>query len=160
MSSHNQKSRSGRARRGIRRRKWLSAALGTRFPGIEVSHVEPGPVVSRVSTNARLRIACTGGMPEGLSPHLCLKGYFTEIGRAAQPAGVPEAAFYRDLAGQIGVRTLRSVYADVDPETQANVVLTEDVVAAGGHFLDPLSEYTPDQTAESLGQLAQLHAGK
>ena len=35
---------------------WLSAALGLSFPGIEVTDVHPGPVVSRVSTNARFRI--------------------------------------------------------------------------------------------------------
>jgi hypothetical protein len=38
------------------------------------------------------------------------------------------------------------------------VVITEDVVARGGTFLDPLSEYTPDQTTESPEQLARLHA--
>ena len=137
---------------------WLTAALGTRFPGIEVSRVERGPVVHRLTTNARFRIECSGGVPDGLSRDLCVKGYFGELGRAARAAGVPEAAFYRDLAGTAGVRTLRSVYVDIDAETQASVVLTEDVVAQGGSFLDPLSRYTPDQTAQSLAELARLHA--
>ena len=35
---------------------WLTEALGTRYPGIEVVAVTPGPVVSRISTNARFRI--------------------------------------------------------------------------------------------------------
>src|SRR5690606_28593695 len=46
--------------------EWLTAALGTRHPGIEVTAVEPGPVISRVATNARFRIECAGGVPEGL----------------------------------------------------------------------------------------------
>jgi hypothetical protein len=37
---------------------WLTAALGTRFPGVEVIEVIPGPVVSRLSTNARFRKVC------------------------------------------------------------------------------------------------------
>lgn len=137
---------------------WLSAALGQRFPGIEVTAVEPGPVISRVSTNARFRIDCAGGVPDGLSPHLCAKGYFTEVGWMFRHAGEPEACFYRDVAGAAGVRTLRSVYADVDAETHHGVVITEDVVAQGATFLDALSDYTPEQAAESLEQLAQLHA--
>lgn len=56
------------------------------------------------------------------------------------------------------MRTLRSVYADIDPDTQHGVVITEDVVAQGGTFLDGNSSYTADQTAETLAELARLHA--
>lgn len=137
---------------------WLTSALGARFPGVAVTAVTPGPVVSRVSTNARFHIECAGGPPDGLSPHLCAKGYFSEMGRAFRMVGEPEACFYRDVAASTGVRTLRSVYADVDPATHHGVVITEDVVAQGATFLDARSDYTPDQAAESLEQLAGLHA--
>jgi hypothetical protein len=138
--------------------EWLTAALGARFPGIRVTEVTPGPVVSRLSTNARFRIDCAGGVPDGLSPHLCAKGYFTEAGRAFRHVGEAEARFYRDIVAVTGVRTLRSVYADVDAATRHGVIITEDVVAQGGTFLDALSDYTPDQAAESLAELATLHA--
>lgn len=137
---------------------WLSGALGERFPGIEVTAVEPGPVISRVSTNARFRIECAGGVPAGLSPYLCVKGYFSEVGWQFRHAGVPEANFYRSIADAPGFRTLRSVYADVDAATQHGVVITEDVAEQGASFLDALSDYTVDQAAESLAQLARLHA--
>ncbi len=136
---------------------WLTAALGLRFPGIRVTAVTPGPVVERVCTNARFRIECDGGMPSGLSPDLCAKGFFAEAMRAFRAAGEPEALFYRDLAPSIPIRTLRSVYADVDPLTRHGVVITEDVVAQGATFLDSRSPYTPDQAADSLAQLANLH---
>ncbi|OHV32116.1 MULTISPECIES: phosphotransferase family protein [Pseudofrankia] len=137
---------------------WLTAALGHRFPGIEVTAVTPGPVISRVATNARFRITCADGTaPAGLSADLCGKGYFTEAGRAFRQAGEPEACFYRDVAAAAGLRTLHAVYADFDPSTHYGVVITEDVVAEGATFLDALSAYTPDQTAESLTQLAALH---
>ncbi len=50
------------------------------------------------------------------------------------------------------------MYADVDPGTQASVVLTEDVVAEGGRFLDAQSAYTPDQTANAATWLRPEHA--
>lgn len=135
---------------------WLTAALGLRYPGIEVTGVEPGPEVSRVSTNVRFRIECAGGVPEGLSPNLCVKGYFRDPG--ARSAGVFEAHFYRELAESSGIRTLRCVYADIDAETNHGVVITEDVAVHGATFIDGRSPYTPDQAAESLGELAKLHA--
>jgi thiamine kinase-like enzyme len=137
---------------------WLSSALGARFPGIRVTEVTPGPVVSRMSTNARFHIECEGGVPSGLSPDLCGKGYFTERAWPARHTGRFEVSFYRDIAPPTGVRTLRTVYADIDPETGHGVLITEDVVAQGGTFLDATSEYTPSQAAESLGELAKLHA--
>src|ERR1700731_4629998 len=127
---------------------WLTEALALRFPGIKVIEVTPGPVISRVSTNARFRIECACDVPEGLSPDLCVKGYFTDTGRVSRQAGEPEVYFYRDLAASTGVRTLRCVYAEIDPVTRHGVVITEDVVAEGGEFLDARSSYTPDQVAE------------
>jgi Phosphotransferase enzyme family len=138
--------------------EWLSRALGTKFPGIKVTGVTRGPVVSRVSTNTRLRIECAGGVPEGLAPDLCAKSYFSEAGWSGRRTGIIETSFYRDLAARTGVRTLRSHYADVHPETGHGIFITEDVVAQGATFLDSLSPYTPDQLAESLRQFAQLHA--
>jgi len=136
---------------------WLTAALGARYPGLEVIAVTPGPVISRVSTVARFHIECAGGTPAGLSPDLCVKGYFTEVGRAFRAVGEPEACFYRDVAAMSGMRTPRCVYAEVDPATRHGVVITEDVAVRGARFLDARSEYTTDQAAESLSELVKLH---
>jgi hypothetical protein len=138
--------------------QWLTAVLQQRFPGVEVCQVIPGPVVDRISTNARFVIKCADGVPDGLSPALCVKGYFNETGRAACYIGAPEAGFYRDLATATGVRTLTSVYADIDQATRHGVVITEDVVSQGATFLDGNSRYTPDQTAQTLAEFARLHA--
>lgn len=137
---------------------WLTAALRMRFPEIEVQHVTPGAVVDRISTNARFTVEYGDVTSGGPSSSLCVKGYFNEFGWMARHVGEPEAFFYRDLAAQAGVRTLRSVYADVDPETRHGVVITEDVIADGGVFLDGRSTYTPEQAESSLSELAQLHA--
>ncbi|MGW0662893.1 phosphotransferase [Streptodolium elevatio] len=137
---------------------WLGSALSARFPGIVVTDVTPGPVISRVATNASFSIECQGGVPEGLSPILWAKGYFSEAGWPARHAGFFEVSFYRHFAARSGVRTLSSVYADVDRESEHNVVITEDVVHRGAVFLDAAADYTPDLAAESLSQLALLHA--
>ncbi len=136
---------------------WLTDALGLRFPGIQVTAVRQGPVISRVATNVRFQIERAPGGPGGVSQNLCGKGYFTPAGHAFRQAGVPEAYFYRDLAATLGLRTLRAVYADIDPAGRNGVVITEDVVAQGATFLDARSAYSPEQAAESLAQLALLH---
>jgi hypothetical protein len=136
--------------------EWLNAALSPRFPGVQVTGVTRGPVVERVSTNARFKIE--GEIPDGLPPALCAKGYFGDVGRGSAQAGVPEASFYRDLSHAVGVRTLNSVWADVDPSSGHGVVITEDAVEAGAVFCDALDDCTVDRTADLLGQLAVLHA--
>jgi hypothetical protein len=138
---------------------WLSAALGRQFPGVEVVRVHPGPVVSRVSTNARFRVECRDGVPPGLPSDLCVKGYFadcSDTAAASRTAGVPEALFYRHLA-RASVRTLDCFFADVDPGTHHGIVITGDVAAQGATFLDALSPYGAHQVAESLEQYAILH---
>jgi hypothetical protein len=137
--------------------EWLTAALSSRFPGVEVTSVTPGPVVERVSTNARFRIECAAPAPPGLPSALCVKGYFSEAGRASGAAGQPEACFYRDVAAATGVRTLHSVWADMDSSGHG-VAITEDVVAGGGEFLDALSSFSVEQVASSLAEFARLHA--
>ncbi len=138
--------------------EWLTAALSLRYPGLWVVDVEPGPVVSRVSTNARFRLTTAGPLPDGLPPTLCLKGYFGSFGSLARSAGIPEAHFYRDLEPALGIRTLRCHYADVDLDAGHGVVITEDVEADGGSFLTSSTRYTADQVAQSLEQLAALHS--
>jgi Phosphotransferase enzyme family len=139
---------------------WLSSALGRRSPGVRVVSVVPGPVVARVSVNARFAVEYEGTGPPGLPRDLCVKGYFadySEESAAARTAGVPEAMFYDRLAAGSGVRTLSCYYADVDPGTQHGVIITGDVAATGATFLDALSPYNADQVADSLEQYAILH---
>ncbi|HXY92117.1 MAG TPA: phosphotransferase [Acidimicrobiia bacterium] len=137
---------------------WLTAALGTRFPGVAITKVVPGPITERVSTNVRFTVESSSTLPAELPAALCAKGYFSEAGRSTAGVGEVEARFYGELAPACAVRTLRSVYADVDPESRHSIVISTDVVAEGGRFLDALSPFTADQVAASLEQYATLHA--
>jgi hypothetical protein len=129
--------------------EWLSEALDA-----PVTAVKTGEVDNRVSTNQPVRVE----QADGAVRDLWIKGYFSEIGRQYRTAGVPEAAFYRDLVDRTGVRTLRAVAAAVDFDTGDNVVVTEDELHEGARFLHALDPYTADQAAETLEQLATLHA--
>lgn len=137
---------------------WLTAALGQWYPGIEVVDVEPGEVVQRVSTNARFRIQCAGETPADVSEYLCLKGYFGDGAKHFRFVGEPEARFYRDLAARTGVHTLHPAWAGVDPASRHGVVISEDLVPQGARFLEPGADFSVDQLALSLGELATLHA--
>jgi hypothetical protein len=137
---------------------WLSRALQVRYPGTRVAHVIPGPAMTRISTNAFFRIECAGTPPANLPANLCAKGYFTDTGNSAyRAAGESESLFYRDLAGSIGIRTLPSVYADLDIDTRHGVVITEDIAASGASFVDPLVSRSPAQVAASLEAYAGMH---
>ncbi len=138
---------------------WLTAALQGTYPGIEVIGVRPGEVISRVATNAAFSIECAEPLPEGATSNLFVKGYFTDVGSQFRFAGIPEALFYRDIASTIGVHSLRSIYADLDTESLYTVVLTEDLAVEGARFLDARSDYSIDQMAQSLEDLATLHSG-
>ncbi len=128
---------------------WLSDALGT-----DVTSVTVGEVDQRVSTNAPISVE----LADGQTRRYYVKGYFDEAGRFARSAGIPEAMFYREMADATGMRLLRCAFADVDETNEANVVITEDVGPDGAVFLDSLHDYSVDRAAESLEQLALLHA--
>jgi hypothetical protein len=53
---------------------------------------------------------------------------------------------------------LDCVYTDADEATGRGILITTDALIVGGRFLDALTPRTPDEVAESLEQLAILHA--
>jgi hypothetical protein len=118
------------------------------------SGVWAGEIDDRVSTNCPIHVE----LANGACRELWIKGYFNEFGRNYRHAGWPEAMFYRQVAPTTDIRTLHAVYAGVDTDTFDNAIVTEDVLGQGAVLLDSLSPYTPDQAAQSLEQLAILHA--
>src|ERR1700730_14594940 len=92
---------------------WLTSALAARFGGINVTSVTPRPVTSRVSTNARFRIECAGGVPDGRDMELgytvappvdCTPGY------QGLPGGVCQCPHY----GYVFTGRMRAVYPGTD----------------------------------------------
>ena len=141
--------------RGAARPQWLTAALGLRFPGVARRGRHSGAGRGTAVDQTRFRIECDGesrpgsrrrSAPRATSPSSDGRSRTSARPRPASTATSPPS----------GVHTLRSVYADVNPETRHGVVITEDVIEAGGTFLDALSPYSPDQVAASLEELARF----
>jgi hypothetical protein len=138
--------------------EWMTAAFSAQYPDIEVTSVVAGDSFSRISTNAMFTIECAGGLPEDLPADLCIKGYFGEH-TSYSFVGAVEGRFYRDIVTPAGVFTLPHVYADDGNSKGTNgVVITEDVRARGWTFVEYQMPYSPDLVAQSLSQLARLHA--
>jgi hypothetical protein len=129
--------------------EWLSGALGCVVTGTGVTH--------RLQTVAtKVRFTVTYSEDAGAPTALCAKGYFNPSLRRAKIR--TEADFYSLLAPGLPVRTPPCVYSAVDPETGHALILMEDLVAAGAEFLDPEIDYKADDAADTLDQLAALHA--
>ncbi|MFI6314587.1 phosphotransferase family protein [Nocardia fusca] len=133
--------------------EWLAGVLEPGRPGVVPTATE---VVERIETVAtKLRFRVTYAHPTDAPTALCAKGYFNPQRRRGPRA---EADFYRDFAHDLPVRTPPCVHAAVDEETGHALVLMHDLVMVGARFLDPLVGYGAGQAAETLDQLAALHA--
>ena len=110
----------------------------------------------RISTNARFTVEYTGVTWMPVVGALRQRTSTSSAGSHATSAN-PRHSSIAICLGLPASHPAR-VYADVDPDSHHGVVITEDVVADGGVFLDGRSVYTPEQVAASLRELAQLHA--
>ncbi|GIX30607.1 MAG: aminoglycoside phosphotransferase [Porticoccaceae bacterium] len=132
---------------------WFSRAL---------AHLGRGPVAecqvveTREAMAAKVRLlvhfADDGSLP------LCAKGFFAAGMAGAAAVTRREGRFYADVAPHLELH-LPACYAVVsDPGGERCVLLLADLAAAGAHFPTALEPLTPEQVAETLGQLAHLHA--
>ncbi len=136
---------------------WMSAALSRWYPGIVVRDLEVGAVGEGTNATARVALSLAGvggpssvfvkgpGRPLHRMALLALGALWTEARLADAGASFPLAhpAF---LAG--GVDRRRAAY----------VVVTEDVVAAGGVPCDARTPLSVDAVRSGLQGLAALHA--
>ena len=138
--------------------EWLTAALSLRYPGPEGRRCRARARRQPGVHQRRFLMKTADPLPDGLAPALCLKGYFGSFGSLARSAGIPEAHFYRDLEPSPGpadaALALRRRGSRL-PGTASSSPKTSR--PQGGVFLTSGTDYTADQVAESLAQLAVLH---
>jgi aminoglycoside phosphotransferase (APT) family kinase protein len=133
---------------------WLLAHLDDLHEGDEIVRIEP---TETSKTRAeKLRFAVTVRTPEGLRVRFyCAKAHLD----GSPSSGITsEARFYRDLAPRLDVRRPRVPYVAIEPGGDAAIIVMEDIVAAGGLFMNPHRPLSVDVTRETLSQLAHLHA--
>jgi aminoglycoside phosphotransferase (APT) family kinase protein len=131
---------------------WLRSAMNDLGEGDHILRVER---TDSTKTRAeKLRFAVTVENAQGLEVRFyCAKAFFDGMVATNQS----EARFYRDLAPRLNMRVPRVPYVAVDPDTNACIIVMEDVVANRGLFMSPHRTFPVDRTRESLSQLACLH---
>ena len=135
---------------------WLSRALASYSNGEPVAAVETVEVIRTVATKVRFAVAFDGGGHEAL----CLKGFLDVDAQTARggPVTVLEADFYDKLAPRLSIRRPDCVATVIDRHAEFGVVIMRDLIAQGAHFCTALEPFSAAQAAESLEQLARLHA--
>jgi Phosphotransferase enzyme family len=134
--------------------EWLSQVLND----VEVTErvVDVRQVDSSQTLAQKVRFVATIESSDGTrrTRPYCIKAHLD-----GSPGGtlMAEALFYRDLSERLEVRTPRAYYAGVDDLGSA-IIIMDDVVANGGHFLNAMTPYSLETTRDSLSQLARLHA--
>jgi hypothetical protein len=135
---------------------WLSAALAAYSNGKPVLRVETVEVIRTVATKVRFTVDFDGGGRQAL----CLKGLLDIDEQTARGGAVTvlEADFYQKLAPLLSIRRPDCVATVIDREAEFGIVIMRDLIAQGALFCSALEPFSAEQTAESLEQLAQLHA--
>ena len=136
---------------------WMSAALGRRHPGLVVRDLRIGAVEHGTNTRARVALSFAGdegpssvfvkgpGRPSHRVALLVLGALATEAKLADAGASFPlvHPVFYG---------------GGVDWRRAASVVVSEDVVAAGGRPKDARTPLSVEEVRSGLRGLAALHA--
>jgi aminoglycoside/choline kinase family phosphotransferase len=138
--------------------EWLSAALGTSFPDLEVRTMRVRAVQFSTATRVLVDVDY-GADAQAIPAHLCVKGGF-DCADYARKAVVfrKEALAYADVLPLVSVHRPACYFSGVDQASGQGVVILEDVVAAGGTTNRALEAPTIDAAAEYLDTLAALHS--
>jgi Phosphotransferase enzyme family len=140
--------------------EWLTDALGTRFPGVEVT----GSVrdAERAGTSTSARFVLTYGSDSGyadLPESVYVKGGFDAVmRRRVWSALIQEARFFSEFGDQVPVRIPLAYFAGVDDEARQGIVILEDMTVRGVRFGHATDHVTVDAVTEIVGELARLHA--
>jgi aminoglycoside phosphotransferase (APT) family kinase protein len=137
---------------------WLSQALAHLSDGAPVSRVELADIVKAMASKVRIAVVFENA-PDTIY-RLCLKGFLDhDLGAGAGGVStLRESDFYARIAPNISMLTPPCAAIVTDRRAYRCILIMEDMIAAGVHFYSALEPLSVDQTAETLDQLARLHA--
>lgn len=138
---------------------WLTRALASRCPGVEV--VASTIVDVNVGTSTKVRVRArynAAGNAAKLPPTLIVKGGFAEHSRAMAMTYANEHRFYAYVQPHVAMRSPACYYAGIDPSSYQAIVIMEDLVARGIEFCHPLKPQGFEQVARRLCAMARYHA--
>jgi hypothetical protein len=138
--------------------EWCDVALADRLGGAHVTAVRLDPVgTGQVADTVRIHLTYDppGAGPATLIAKIPSADLTSFEGARATGTYKTEASFYRDLAATLPVRTPECWYAHHDDETNAYVVLLEDVAPAEQG--DQMRGCTQADITAAIDELVLLH---
>ena len=141
---------------GVLDPEWLSEALDDIGAGDRIVDVEEVDSSKTLAQKVRFRLTVERADGVRETRAYCVKAH---LDGSPGTDLLSEAPFYAELALRLDVRVPRAYYCAVDHSAEQAMVIMDDVVANGGHFLSAFTPYSLGTARDSLGQLARLHAG-
>ncbi|MET0269720.1 MAG: phosphotransferase, partial [Sphingomonas sp.] len=136
---------------------WLRDALAPLSGGADVVWVGDVDNFETVAAKVRFGVRFAG---DETVHRFCLKAMLSaEKASLGGATAVREALFYADLAPHLSMR-LPKTLSIIDHERGQAVLVMEDLIHAGARFCSALEPFTPELAAESLDQIARLHAAQ
>ena len=135
--------------------EWLSEALDDVGHGDRIVAIEQVDSSQTLAQKVRFRLTVERANGVQETRAYCVKAHLDGSPGADL---LTEARFYGELAPLLDVRAPRAYYTAVDDAAQQAIIIMDDVVANGGHFLSAHTPYSLDTARDTLGQLARLHA--
>jgi hypothetical protein len=134
---------------------WLVAALDDVRAGEHIVEVTRADHTHTLAHKVRFAVVVESPTGSRRTRTYCVKAHF---GDGSPETLRTEAHVYRHLLPSTDVRAPRAYYTGIDESTGRALVIMDDVVADGGHFLGAHEPYTVDTCRDTLAQLARLHA--
>ena len=139
--------------------QWLTAALQSYAPGIEISASKIKKIRNGFTTVLVLDVETNDiGRNAGVGPTLILKGGFEEHSRTRCRTYAMEAIAYRDLWPHLPLDVPKSYFAAVDIPRAQVVVLMEDLNARNVVWGDAEKPHSFEEASLYIKALARLHA--
>lgn len=141
-------------------REWLSEALATSLPGVEVTRVEVVDRHSGTTGRARLALEYASGRAGPATVFVKLRP-FDEAQRqlvAVTDMGRREARFYEVLAAETPVRVPRPWFAAHGDAPTDYILVLEDLEASGCSFPESVDRHAREHGRQVIEALARLHA--
>jgi hypothetical protein len=136
-------------------RSWLTAALAPVSGGVPVVAVEVVKVLEAMACKARVAVTLENRPRAPLA--LCIKAFFRDLPYGSLTMW-REAQFYLRIAPHTGMRTPACIAAVARAQPENAILLLADLVAEGARFCSADEAFDVGFVAQSLEQIARLHA--
>jgi hypothetical protein len=139
--------------------EFLTSALSSNYPGVEVTGVTVEEVILGTSSNFRLGLTYNAaGLAAGLPVRVIVKGSYVEHGFDMGGMYLSEMRFYRDARTLVDMNMPTCLYAGRDPESGRSILILEDLSLRGARFFNAFKTQSYEQSSRRLEAMADFHA--